>query len=395
MESFNNTKRGNKRKFLESPRLKKLVAEFEASGGKFKDFNIEDKKLLKCLSGRRKLTKLDLVKDGNVPVYSSESLNNGLAGYTSEKPDYILNDDNPLYVIFGEHTKTMNIVQSNFCVMDNVKVLASSITNIKELLYVLTSWKKAIPNLGYARHWSVAKKSKFHLPLNNNNEIDFNFMENYIRELEQERIRELERYLQASGLDNYKLTEEEQKAIDLINNKKIKFVQYKIKELFNLSSSKKKFNANSIKFGGLYPYVVRTSMNNGIRDYLTQDEKYLNPAKTFSFGQDTATIFYQEKPYFTGDKIKILDFIPKELNLELACFLLTAMNKAFASFQWGQSSFNEEVLNNTKINLPIENNEINYNFMNTYIKAIEKLVIKNVVDWKDKIIKTTKDVCNK
>ena len=71
------------------------------------------------------------------------------------------------------------------------------------------------------------------------------------------------------------------------------------------------------------------------------------------------------------------------------------MNKAFASFQWGQSSFNEEVLNNTKINLPIENNEINYNFMNTYIKAIEKLVIKNVVDWKDKIIKTTKDVCNK
>lgn len=113
------------------------------------------------------------------------------------------------------------------------------------------------------------------------------------------------------------------------------------------------------------------------------------------FGQDTATIFYQEKPYFTGDKIKILDFIPKELNLELACFLLTAMNKAFASFQWGQSSFNEEVLNNTKINLPIENNEINYNFMNTYIKAIEKLVIKNVVDWKDKIIKTTKDVCNK
>ena len=65
---------------------------------------------------------------------------------------------------------------------------------------------------------------------------------------------------------------------------------------------------------------VRSSLNNGIRGYITQDECYLNPAKTISFGQDTATIFYQEKPYFTGDKIKVMSYRDCELNPELAIF---------------------------------------------------------------------------
>ena len=43
--------------------------------------------------------------------------------------------------------------------------------------------------------------------------------------------------------------------------------------------------------------------------------------------------------------------------------------------------------------LPVnQNDEIDYEFMETYIRAIEKKVIKNVVDWKDKEIERTKDV---
>ena len=42
--------------------------------------------------------------------------------------------------------------------------------------------------------------------------------------------------------------------------------------------------------------------------------------KTISFEQDTATIFYQEKPYFTGDKIKVIFYRDCELNPEFAIF---------------------------------------------------------------------------
>lgn len=56
---------------------------------------------------------------------------------------------------------------------------------------------------------------------------------------------------------------------------------------------------------GKYPYVVRMGSNNGQKGYIDEDEKYLNPGNTISFGQDTATMYYQETPYFTGDKIKM------------------------------------------------------------------------------------------
>lgn len=39
---------------------------------------------------------------------------------------------------------------------------------------------------------------------------------------------------------------------------------------------------------------------------------------------------------------------------ELACYLLTVMRKAFQSFAWGQSSFNETILKNVEISLPVK-----------------------------------------
>ena len=51
---------------------------------------------------------------------------------------------------------------------------------------------------------------------------------------------------------------------------------------------------------------------------------------------------------------------------------------------------------NEKIILPTnDGGEIDYEFMENFIKAIEKLVIKDVVLWADKKIEATKNVINK
>jgi len=123
-------------------------------------------------------------------------------------------------------------------------------------------------------------------------------------------------------------------------------------DIFDIHKPKKKFNANEVKFGGLYPYVARGSSNNGIRGYITEDTRYLNPANTLSFGQDTATVYYQDKAYFTGDKIKILELRNHTLDETLALYLIPIIRKAFTGFVWGQNSFNESILNKMQIVLP-------------------------------------------
>jgi len=132
-----------------------------------------------------------------------------------------------------------------------------------------------------------------------------------------------------------------------------RLMAFALGDVFEIYSPKKRFNANAVQFGGKYPYVARGSSNNGIRGYITEDVQYLSPAKSLSFGQDTATVFYQPDAYFTGDKIKVMVLRNHELNDELAQYFITVITKAFSTFAWGQSSFHEKILKDTKIVLPV------------------------------------------
>ena len=144
-------------------------------------------------------------------------------------------------------------------------------------------------------------------------------------------------------------------------------------ELFEVLTSKKRFDANKVQVfeEGKNPYVVRTSSNNGQRGFIDEDELYLNDGNTISFGQDTATMFYQEKPYFTGDKIKILKAKNKKFNKNNAQFFISTMAKAFSAFSWGSSSFNVSIIENQKLTLPTQNGEIDFAFMENFIAELE------------------------
>ena len=124
---------------------------------------------------------------------------------------------------------------------------------------------------------------------------------------------------------------------------------------------------------GKYPYIVRTSFNNGQRGYIEEDIVHLNNGNTISFGQDTATVFYQNHPYFTGDKIKVLQAKDNRFDRNNALFFIATITKAFSDFGWGQSSFCENTLNQQIIYLPItEQKNIDFEFIDTFVREIEE-----------------------
>ncbi|WP_159990409.1 restriction endonuclease subunit S [Pelistega ratti] len=159
----------------------------------------------------------------------------------------------------------------------------------------------------------------------------------------------------------------------------VKWAEFELQDIFEVKSSKKRFDANKIQLVDIgYPYVVRIASNNGIRGFLDEDEEYLNDGNTISFGQDTATMFYQEKPYFTGDKIKILKCKTDKFNKKNAQFFIPMMSRAFSSFSWGSSSFSEEVIKDQCFSLPIKSDQslekidqINFDFMENFITQLE------------------------
>ena len=154
---------------------------------------------------------------------------------------------------------------------------------------------------------------------------------------------------------------------------KVEWGNFKIGDLFEINTYKKRFDANKVKIfeSGDFPYVVRTGLNNGIKGYIIEDEQFLNEGNTISFGQDTATMFYQEKPYFTGDKIKIVKSKDKRFNKNNAQFFILSMNKSFSSFTWGSSSYSVQIIQNQKIQLPTKKGKIDYEFMESFLAELE------------------------
>lgn len=62
------------------------------------------------------------------------------------------------------------------------------------MLFILTIWRKGIPNLGYARHWSVAKNCSLLLPVNKQDELDKTYMSRYINAIEKLIIKDVVKY---------------------------------------------------------------------------------------------------------------------------------------------------------------------------------------------------------
>ena len=285
--------------------------------------------------------------------------------------------------------------------------------NEKRGLFIAIAISKLMYQFSYGRKpgMQIYREMKIHLPIQNG-EIDFAFMENFIAELEAERIAELEAYLKVTGLSDYILTEEERAVLEafrngkiswggvkLLNNQQVANIEWKmfrIGELFEINSYKKRFDANKVQIEEVgFPYVVRTALNNGIRGYINEDVEFLNEGNTISFGQDTATMFYQEKPYFTGDKIKIVKCKDESFNKLNAHFFIAAMGKAFSSFSWGSSSFSVEIIKNQNISLPSTQGVPLYAYMEVFIRAVQKLVIKEVVQYADRKITATREVVTK
>ena len=157
--------------------------------------------------------------------------------------------------------------------------------------------------------------------------------------------------------------------------KAVKWGEYRLGDLFDVLSYKQRFDANKVTLveTGGHPYIVRQGSDNGQKGFIDEDEIYLNDGNTISFGQDTATMFYQEKPYFTGDKIKILKPKMERFSKDNAQFFLATMRRSFSTFGWGTSSFSIEVIENQNITLPItKDNEIDFDFMESFIRELEE-----------------------
>jgi len=223
--------------------------------------------------------------------------------------------------------------------------------------------------------------TKIQLPTKNN-KIDFDFMETFISKLESEKIAELEAYLEASGLKDYVLTAEEQKALDDFDS--MKFEEFNVIDIFDVKNTKNILSRDITENSGEIPYLCASSENNAVSSYISYDENYLDKGNCIFIGGKTFVVTYQENDFYSNDSHNLVLYLKNEKRSRLnQLYLATCINNSLGhKYSWGNSISNRKIQTD-KVSIPTQNKKPNYKTMETLISAIQKLVIRDVVLYVD------------
>lgn len=213
--------------------------------------------------------------------------------------------------------------------------------------------------------------------------IDYEFIEDFIEELEALRVEECEAYLRATWLKDYSLTSEEEKVLSDFEKEKVKFGEYKLEDLFEIDNweywKNKKYNKWLKLTNDAIPVISGITENNWINYYtndnLSNDEIFEWELTISTRWEYSWTVFYHNYKFVLANNVLVMKIPNLSKNKKIFIWSLIS-NFSY----WGYNNYpKKEMLKNDKIQLPTINNEPNYEFMEIFISAIQKLVIKDVV----------------
>ena len=268
--------------------------------------------------------------------------------------------------------------------------------NDKSLIFIVVLFKKVAGgrfNYGNKFNRAIAREFLIQLPTKNG-EIDFEFMESFVAELEAQRVAELEAqrvaeleaYLLATGLKDYELTDKEKQSIENFEN--LLWSSYNLKDLFGKATRGKRLKSADRIIGDL-PFVTAGEMNEGVSAFIG------NEVQVFSKNTTTIDMFgsakYRNYNYGGDDHISVVH--TENLHMKAAIFVTTAIHKSShnGQFNYGKNFYAKDA-DKLNIMLPVYDKDIDYEYMETLISAIQKLVIKDVVLYADRKINVTKKV---
>ena len=271
-------------------------------------------------------------------------------------------------------------------------------------LYLVTtmSYMKKLFSYNNMGTWSKIKEQYIHLPITQSNEIDFVFIESRIREMEESRIREMEAYLKVAGFEDCELTEEEQEALTTIKSKRLKEYTigtlYDKKELKNRPFDKRTDTRQTPDDTYNLPLVNAKNGDNGIMFYGHKD-KFDSIEMSIDIVQNEAiaTGNVYPQPQRTGVlwDAYLIKSIGYSDTRESLIYVSAAIEKCIKKKFSYECKATWNRVCHERIWLPVTSTgSIDYKFMETYIRAIEKLTIQRVLDWRAKEIATAQIVVN-
>lgn len=342
----------------------------ELTNREWKEFSLTD--IFANIQRGKRLKKDDHI-EGNIPYASSTALNNGIDGFIGNENEVRV-FTNCLTLANSGSVGSTFFQPYKVVASDHVTKLENQHFNKHIYLFVATMVSRLNEKYSFNREINDhrIRKEKILLPVNPKGKPDYDFMENYMKQMEIELLTAYEKH---TILKIQKLNRQ--------LNTTVEWKEFVIGDIFKIYSTSSSIDKNRLTgTKGLLPYITRTDKNNGYDLFIGDQPKYAtDKGNVITIGLDTQTVFYQKTKFYTGQNIQILEF--DELNEHNAQFIIALLKIQMTKFNWGGNGATLTRLRKTKILLPTnKNGDPDYLYMDNYMKALETEKLKQYLNYK-------------
>lgn len=292
---------------------------------------------------------------GETPFVSSTSMNNGITSFCNEEP--LLG--NCISVSTNGDCFDAFYQPNPFAASTDVEVLYNNKLNKYNALFICTILKLEKFKWDYGRKPKSDKvfKTIIKLPVKNINdeEPDWEYMETFIKEM---------------WNVNLSTNMKSNQAFDVTKWKHFPYTEVFDQIYKGTAHTKESIEVCDCKNENKILYVTRTDLNNGAVGFAIKDSSLdIEIGNAIIIGDTTATCFYQENEFITGDHIVILR--SSHLNKYSGLFIATMVKNEKYRFSYGRA-FKKSLIEQSTILLPqtIEGN-IDWKYMEDFIKSMK------------------------
>ena len=265
-------------------------------------------------------------------------------------------------------------------------------------LYICTmfNWLRSKYNYSNMCSYNKIKAESIQLPVKpgtdevnyTEDDIDWAYMESYIHELEESYIHELDAYLKETGLDDYTLTDDEREVLE----REPVFKEFEVGELFEVVGRGTRLTKQN-RIAGHVPLVTAGKENQGVAEYI-QENKQLFSGPVFTIDM-FGNVFARDYDFYADDNVIV--FGKEDTSINQYLYVASALGYLSNVYGYG-NQFRLNSIGKTFISLPVKSgteDDIDWDYMDAYTRAMEKQVIADVVDYKNEVIATTKKLVKK
>lgn len=346
-------------------------------GGENGIFNIEATQ-----SGIDK-NKLKTAKDGKTPYITRSETDNGINLFVPDEQMRKYKKDDGNVITIGLDTQTVFYQKNSFWTGQNIQILKNDNLNYWVAMFLIPLLKIQMEKFSWGGNGATLgrlNRTQIMLPIYSDYQPDWQFMEDYIKQKEEEKIKQLIDYYTQQATDiliqTASITDREWKA-------------FPFNEIFEeIQRGKRLTKSNQIE--GDIPYISSSATQNGVDNFISNEKnvrKFGNCLTIANSGSVGATFFHHYQ-FIASDHVTELKL--ERPNKYVYLFLASIIKRLEEKYSFNRE-INDKRIQREKILLPInDNTEPDWQFMEDFIRQLEKNKIETILKYYNTMINNEK-----